>query len=194
MQVPELWKKVSYPSLKPLSGYFKDLLERIKMLQGWYENGPPVVHWISGFFFAQSFMTASLQNYARKNKLAINTLAFDFQVLDKEPSLAPEEGVYIRGLFLEGCAWDPTRKSLCESEPKVIHVSAPIIWLKPCLISRLRSYPHYNCPVYRTAERRGVLATTGHSTNFLMKIRMPSNKPESHWIQRGVAMICSLSE
>ncbi|MCO5581018.1 hypothetical protein L7F22_034894 [Adiantum nelumboides] len=193
-QVPEIWKKVSYPSLKPLSSYFNDLLERIKMLQTWYESGPPIVHWISGFFFAQSFMTASLQNYARKHKLAIDTLTFDFHILEKEPKIPPDEGVYIRGLFLEGCGWDSTQKCLCESKPKLIHVPAPIVWLKPSPLNKLQTFSHYNCPVYRTAERRGVLATTGHSTNFLMKIRLPSKEPPSHWTLRGVAMICSLSD
>ena len=31
------------------------------------------------------------------------------------------------------------------------------------------------------ADRRGVLATTGHSTNFLMMIRMPSLQSQEHW-------------
>eukprot|EP01018_Ginkgo_biloba_P022962 Gb_12137 [translate_table: standard] len=191
--VPELWKNVSYPSLMPLESYVKDLLERLRVIQDWYKNGPPAVHWISGFFFAQSFMTAALQNYARKYRLAIDVLAFDFHVLDEVPGAGPEDGVYIRGLFLEGCGWDPEEKCLCESRAKVMHVPAPVIWLKPAQVTEIRDYPHYNCPVYRTAERRGVLATTGHSTNFLMGIRMPSKHPPGLWTRRGVAMLCSLS-
>ncbi len=48
--------------------------------------------------------------------------------------------------------------------------------------------------VYRTAERKGVLATTGHSTNFLMMVRMPTDRPDHHWVNRGVCMLCSLSD
>ena len=32
-RVPDLWAKVSYPSLKPLASYLEDLYKRLKMLQ-----------------------------------------------------------------------------------------------------------------------------------------------------------------
>ena len=68
------------------------------------------------------------------------------------------------------------------------------VLLKPAVSENISEYPHYNCPVYRTTARRGTLSTTGHSTNFVMFMRLPSDEPESHWITRGVALISTLSD
>lgn len=105
---------------------------------------------------------------------------------------APDEGVYVHGLFLEGCGWDSRLKQLCESRPKVLFDTAPVIWLQPKPMDKFTKVQCYECPVYRTGERRGVLATTGHSTNFLMMMRMPTDRPEWHWTLRGVCMLTSL--
>jgi dynein heavy chain len=50
----------------------------------------------------------------------------------------------------------------------------------------------YNCPLYKVESRRGTLSTTGHSTNFVMYIELPSKEIEDTWIRGGVAAFLSL--
>jgi dynein heavy chain len=104
----------------------------------------------------------------------------------------PDDGVYVRGLFLEGARWDYETHELAESFNKILFLSAPIIWMVPNEISKFLVYPHYLCPLYKTSDRRGILSTTGHSTNFVMEVKLNSSRPQSHWVKRGVAMLTQL--
>ncbi|EFC37691.1 hypothetical protein NAEGRDRAFT_81845 [Naegleria gruberi] len=208
-KVPLVWSKASYPSRKPLRTYIQDLIKRIEFFNNWFIHGKPSVYWLSGFYFTQSFLTGVKQNFARKNKIAIDQIDFEFEILDKyyEENISlpePECGCYVYGLFLEGAAWDRKKKCLTDPRPKQLFDEMPIIWFKPVDRSVEQTEPTssevktksntYVSPLYRTSERRGTLTTTGHSTNFVMSIKLPmaSDNNEKYWIKRGCALLCQL--
>lgn len=109
-QVPMNWSKVGYPSLKPLSSWFKDLLLRVEFMDNWLKNGNPMSYWLPGMFFPQGFMTGVLQTHARQYKIAIDKLSYAFQILKSEGKEdieeSPGDGVLIYGLFIDGARWD----------------------------------------------------------------------------------------
>jgi len=195
-QVPDIWTKKAYPSLKPLASWVDDLVDRITFIQKWIDNGVPPAFWISGFYFPQAFITGTLQNYARKEKIPIDTLSFDFHVLRKDASAIkarPREGCYIYGLYLEGARWDKDTSELQESRDKELFTQMAPMKLQP-VAKRLKPQSGiYTIPCYKTLRRAGVLSTTGHSTNFVLALEVPSGKDEAHWIKRGVALFCALN-
>jgi len=212
-QVPAAWESApSYPSLKPLASWVVDLEQRIAFLYKWINDGIPRVFWISGFFFPQAFVTGTSQNYARKEQLPIDIIGFDFVVMSKvyDDTNVPEKpanGSIINGPFLEGCRWNDETELLDESAPKELYTPMPCIWLKPEAnrVSPLGPPPlfttidpevkqAYACPLYKTLARAGTLSTSGHSTNHVMEIELPSDKPQSHWIKRSVALFCALRD
>jgi dynein heavy chain, axonemal len=142
-----------------------------------------------------------MQNYARKKKIAIDTLAFDFSILSEprkvDVAKPPEDGCYVYGLFLEGAKWNHEKSKLDESRFKELYFTMPYIWLKPIEAKMINKNSHnYECPVYKTSRRAGVLSTTGHSTNFVLNINLPMQDKDksSHWIKRGVALLTQLND
>eukprot|EP00741_Cyanophora_paradoxa_P007767 tig00001206_g7515.t1 len=202
--VPVMWAGVAYPSLKPLASWVQDLIARLDFMQKWIDTGMPPVYWLSGFFFPQAFLTGTLQNYARRHKIPIDMIHFEFEVLGagERPGQGPADGCYVNGLFLEGARWDDERRLLAESHPKVLYVPMPVIWLRPTSTAG-GGHTHgghhkerlvYTCPLYKTSRRAGTLSTTGHSTNYVMSVLLPSEQPEKHWVKRGVALLCQLND
>jgi dynein heavy chain len=203
--VPTIWSDKAYPSMKNCLSWAADLDDRLHFVHTWIENGVPSVFWISGFYFPQAFLTGSLQNFARKMQYPIDTVSFDFVIVEdhwETLTARPENGVYIRGLFLEGARWDSAGGCINDSLPKSLYTELSVLHLNPKRNRKEVELGIYRCPVYKILSRRGTLSTTGHSTNFIMWIELPSNRTDiknnmglmdqEEWIRAGVAAFSSL--
>ncbi|CAH3188587.1 unnamed protein product, partial [Porites lobata] len=111
--------KKSYPSLKPLGSYINDLIARLKFLQEWYDNVAMDRLLCSGYL---AFLPGSKQKCAKKYSIPIDLLTFDFEVLgDNNYETPPENGVYVNGLFMEGCRRDREKRVIGETHPKALY-------------------------------------------------------------------------
>jgi dynein heavy chain len=194
--VPQKWADAAYPSLKPLGGWVIDLVERVNFFRKWLTTGTPKCYWFSGFFFPQGFLTAILQTFARKYKCPIDILNFKYAALKEskeEVKNPPSDGVYVYGLFMEAGRWDMNTMELTEPTPGEMYATMPVLHFLP---QQNYSPPQtlYAAPLYKTGARYGVLSTTGHSTNFVTAVTLPTSLPPQHWVLRGTALLCQQNE
>eukprot|EP00770_Monocercomonoides_exilis_P008083 MONOS_8041.1-p1 / transcript=MONOS_8041.1 / gene=MONOS_8041 / organism=Monocercomonoides_exilis_PA203 / gene_product=dynein haevy chain 9, inner dynein arm 5 / transcript_product=dynein haevy chain 9, inner dynein arm 5 / location=Mono_scaffold00292:32264-47119(-) / protein_length=4951 / sequence_SO=supercontig / SO=protein_coding / is_pseudo=false len=86
--VPGVWRASAYPSLLKLGAWVDDVVRRVAFFRHWLREGVPKVFWLPGFFYPQGFLTAVLQTYARKHRVAIDTLRFRHT-----PLLSPDDKI-----------------------------------------------------------------------------------------------------
>ena len=46
----------------------------------------------------------------------------------------------------------------------------------------------FACPLYKAAERKGVLTTTCASSNYILDLDIPTSKTPFYWMRMGVAV------
>jgi dynein heavy chain len=198
-QVPNIWTKggVGYPSLKPLTSWYEDMLLRVDFFKEWIENGQPHAFWVSSFYFPQGFLTSVLQGYSRNNMIPVDQLSFEFNLEDTEDPAEldgpPEEGIYIHGLFMDGAAWDYEEMVICDQEFGVMFVRAPVFNFIPWQ-DKKKNEEKYSIPIYKTSVRAGTLSTTGHSTNYVLSVELETQEQPSYWILKGAALLTMLND
>merc|ERR1712098_996305 len=156
-----------------LGGWIKGLLDRHHQLSNWIFRDRPASYWMTGFFNPQGFLTAMKQEGTRLHKKdnppwALDDVVYHTQVTEHEHvehvRTPPKEGVYIHGLFLDGCAWSKSQKK--ESK------------------SQFGSQGPYECPCYKYPAR------TDRYIIFMVDLNTAQEAP-SHWVLRGTALLCS---
>ena len=99
------------------------------------------------------------------------------------------DGAFFYGFFLESGTIHPDTLLLEDAGPGQKFSVVPMILFKPERDHKVIE-KDYLCPLYKTSERAGTLSTTGHSTNFVIMLEIPSKKEPKHWALRGTAMLC----
>uniref|UniRef100_A0A7S0MCH4 Dynein heavy chain C-terminal domain-containing protein n=1 Tax=Cryptomonas curvata TaxID=233186 RepID=A0A7S0MCH4_9CRYP len=183
--VPREWVDRSYPSLKSLSLWVLDLVQRVQQLQAWTQDFSLLrVTWLPGLFAPRAFLAAIMQSAARINNWKLEDVSIMVEVTKKEPedvTIAARDGAYIHGFFLEGARWDRRTKSLEEVRGRLAISLMPVILIKAVQRLDYEGQELYLCPVYRTQRRQ--------AAELIFFAHLPSMRfPASQWTLAGVAM------
>ncbi|XP_037811861.1 dynein beta chain, ciliary, partial [Lucilia sericata] len=182
--VPESWTNLAYPSMLGLQSWFADLLHRIKELSLWLNDFKlPCSIWLGGLFNPQSFLTAIMQESARKHDLPLDRMCLACDVTKKDVdsvTLPPLEGAFIHGLYLDGASWDCQLNSIVPLHPKELLCPMPVICIKSIVQEKQDLHRIYECPLYKTRSR---------GNTYVWTFNLKSRERPSKWILGGVALL-----
>jgi dynein heavy chain len=177
--------------LPSLGLWFTSLLNRDEQYRKWLNSGRPNSFWFSGFFNPAGLLTAMKQEVTRKHKSekwALDDVVLKSEVTNFESKSQvknqPDEGIYVHGLSLEGAAWSRAEATLAESEPKILYTDLPVLYITAARKTKVDPRI-YDCPIYKYSDR---------GDKYLLayaSLTCPSDKPPSHWVIRGTALLCN---
>ncbi|XP_028032579.1 dynein beta chain, ciliary-like isoform X2 [Bombyx mandarina] len=182
--VPDSWTKLAYPSLLGLAAWFSDLCLRLTELENWSGdfNLPPAV-WLAGFFNPQSFLTAIMQQTARKNEWPLDKMCLNCDVTKKSRqdfNAPPREGANVHGLYMEGARWDTATGGIVESRMMELFPMMPVIYVKAVTQDKQDTRNVYECPVYKIRMR---------GPTFVWTFNLKTKDKPTRWTLAGVALL-----
>ena len=200
-QIPAMWEKQAWRTLKTLPMWFADVLERITQLTNWSESlkMPPSV-WLAGTANPMAFVTAVMQTTARAYGWPLDDVETFTEItkMDWDQSeQQAEEGAYVHGLYIEGARWDREAEELRDSILRELAPQMPIIHLKAIPAKDRRMDGYYDCPVYYVSQRGGgnppgsyvffgQLKTSEPTVNTLYGVY------QYKWVLAGVGMLLQI--
>jgi len=189
-RVPPLWVKKSQLEMPTMGAWFSNIVGRAEQLTTWLKGGRPQSFWLTGMFNPQGFLTANRQEVCRKHSKegwALDDVVNLTRVVNmerEEVRKGPDEGVYIYGLFLDGCRWDKPGNKLADSVPKVLFAPLPVLLVTGQLSTEKKADSFsYSSPCYTNKTRRGL--------NFVFAVDLRSEEPPQKWTLRGVCLLCT---
>lgn len=200
--VPVEWTRLAYPSMKPLSAWFIDLLLRIEQVARWRETlRLPSSIWISGFFRPHALFAAARQTHSRKIAVPISEIELQYEVTpytwegvthaDVEAEDGSKQGIFVHGLFLQGAGWDKDERKIVR--PAVYRGDTGPARLPVMKIGSFggnfghtfsgSSEETYPCPVYQTRSR---------GDSYVVFVDLPTSVDPTDLVCNGVSLVMSL--
>jgi len=193
-----------------IASWFGQLINIDKQSRTWMETGRPNSFWLAGFSNPAGFLTAMTQEVARKHSKAPEYWALDEMVYNTEGttmkdfanvSSAPNEGVYLHGLTMDGGAYDIKNSVIVESVPKILFVDLPVMLVSAAHFNIQKKKNKedfgpqgpYMAPTYKYAVRGDGYPGNPDIKNFIFYVNLkctPEKNP-LHWGLRGLALFCN---
>lgn len=124
-----------------------------------------------------------MQQTARRHGYALDRMALNCDVTRKTKSeigIAPQEGINIHGLHMEGAQWDVESAEIVEASLMKLTAEVPVMYLRAVISEKQDKRAVYECPLYRNRSR---------GPTYVWTFNLKSKEKPSKWILGGVCLL-----
>ncbi|KAG5468030.1 hypothetical protein LSCM4_01117 [Leishmania orientalis] len=187
-QLPQSWRRYAPATRKNLGRWIAQFQRRYQQYLSWNMDGEPHCVWLSGLMVPDSYLSALVQVTCRKYRWPLDRSTMMTTVTafatPEEITAAPEDGAYVRGLYLEGARWDAERRTLAPQLKKQLIAEMPVMQIVPTESSRVKTVGTFKTPVYVNGDRRSAAGV-----GLVFMADLPSDKHPSLWVLESVALL-----
>ncbi|XP_076466964.1 uncharacterized protein LOC143298129 [Babylonia areolata] len=199
LRIPQLWCDMSGNSAPPLTWglgqWLTELQSRChhfeRILSLGREKMP--AYWLGAFFNPRGLLALlkqeSIRSFSGDRSGNFEQFVFQTEVTSRDKDHLrdpPQEGMFVFGIYVWGCAWEKTTGELQDSPPRIGCAALPVVHLtcwpasdKPTGQDSTRASETYQCPVYhsRIAPREVVMELDVRREGI----------PATRWALRGLS-------
>eukprot|EP00771_Trimastix_marina_P001232 gnl/Trimastix_PCT/2287.p1 GENE.gnl/Trimastix_PCT/2287~~gnl/Trimastix_PCT/2287.p1 ORF type:complete len:1636 (+),score=757.30 gnl/Trimastix_PCT/2287:1914-6821(+) len=185
--LPSIWRRLCPSTEKNLANWIEHFEARYRQYRSWVDDGEPAVIWLSGLHIPEAYLTALVQAACRKFRWPLDKSTLYTKVTQYENAAEVsgklDVGCYVRGLYLEGAAWDKQRRGLGRQNPQELTIELPIMQVIPIEVSQKKLQNMFVTPVYVTQQRADKMGV-----GLVFEADLDTSYHPSHWILQGVAL------
>ena len=95
-----------------------------------------------------------LQNFAKEKNIQIENVGYRVEILtEAEADLRNNEGVTIKGMYIQSARWDEERKVIAETRTLEMQEAMPPILFVPVEQVSDKNATNFVCPIYSTTRK-----------------------------------------
>jgi len=185
--IPPGWLRFAPATTMMLASWLAHFHQRYKQYVVWQRYGEPRCMWLSGLHIPETYLAALVQQCCRTKGWALDRSALYTKTTsfsESQIKTKPDFGAYVRGMYLEGAAWDEENLCLRKQDPKVLVVALPVIEIIPAEAAKIKLTNTLKTPVYTTSQRRNAMGV-----GLVFEVDLTTYDDISHWILQGTAVI-----
>ncbi|KAF7264125.1 hypothetical protein GWI33_000606 [Rhynchophorus ferrugineus] len=189
-KVPTAWLAWYYPTLLGLSGFLKNLNEKVSYFRNMTTGEDVRVYWLGAFFYPRSLLASVILDFSKDHaEVPIDDISFNYGIIndDNQKDHDPYSKIIDR-LFILGASYDVVQNTISELRPHTYYDRlGPVLVKAVTTSSKTAQKGMLRCCIFRTEPTHNTNTFRPGCYNYISEIALPSKGEISSWISNDTA-------